>query len=88
MRLQHVSCQLLTRVEFTQVVSSRLLVDGQAAKLQDVAAHVVGVVVGGALPHQLVLLLQRLLSQVRLLTARTIQANPMQHRSDSWHTQI
>ena len=72
--------QLLTCVEFAQVISSRLLVDGQAAKLQDVAAHIIGVVVGGALPHQLVLLLQRLLGQVRLLTAQSVNTNSMHRR--------
>lgn len=59
----------LTCVQVSQIVGGRLLVDGQRAKLHDVAAHVVGVVVGGALPHQLVLLLQGLLGQVGPLAA-------------------
>ncbi len=53
-----------TSVELAQVVGCRLLVNCQAAELHDVAAHVVGVVVAGALLDHLVLLLQRLLSQV------------------------
>ena len=53
-----------TSVKLAQVVGCRLLINGQAAELHDMAAHVVGVVVAGALLDHLVLLLQRLLSKV------------------------
>ena len=58
-----------TGVELSKVVCNRLLINGQAAKLHDVAAHVVGEVVAGAPLHQIVLLLQGLLCQVRPVTA-------------------
>ena len=58
-----------TGVELAQVVGDGLLIDAEAAKLQDVAAHVVGVVVARAPLHELVLLQQRLLRQVVLVAA-------------------
>lgn len=59
----------LACVVLPKVVSSRLLINGKAAKLQHMAALHVGAITAHTLLHSLKLLLQGLFKQVLVLTA-------------------
>ena len=70
-------------VQVAQVVGHGLLVDDEVSELHHMAALVVGEVVAGALPDQLVLLLQGLDGQVLVVAAQHLSLSGLQ--APLWH---